>query len=42
MNEEKKLNADDYIFRKDEKPVFRSMIVPDKVIKDDTVSENKV
>jgi hypothetical protein len=41
MND-KKHPADELLFEKEEKPVFRSMIVPDKVLDNDNISEDKV
>lgn len=42
MNQEsKKINADQYLFKNEEEPItFRSMIVPDKVLKNDSISKN--
>jgi hypothetical protein len=34
MTEDKKLDADKYLFEEDTKPVFRSMIVEGKIIND--------
>lgn len=40
MNEQKKLDADEFIFE-DDKPVFRSMIAKD-VILNDNIQKDKV
>lgn len=34
--------ADELLFEKEEKPVFRSMIVPDQVLTNDSVSKDKI
>jgi len=40
----KEIPADEFIFRKDEdtKPIFRSMIVPEKILDNDNIQESKV
>ena len=41
MKDDKK-TADELLFRDEEKPVFRSMIVPDKVVDNDSIQQDKI
>jgi len=40
----KEIPADEFLFTKEEdiKPVFRSMIVPEKILDNDNIQESKV
>lgn len=38
----KEHEADKLLFREEEKPKFRSMVVPDKVLENDNIQEDKV
>jgi len=39
---DKKHPAEELLFEKEEKPVFRSMVVPDQVLTNDSVSKYKI
>jgi len=42
MNEKKEYEADKLLFVEEEKPKFRSMVVPDKVLDNDNIQEDKI